>query len=99
MKKIFLILISFFVLTGCAQNYALLGPAFSIVNTGGIQQALISESVNYGIKSKTGKNVSEHVVHSLTEETKLQKCNNDHNNSLQEIFFNSLEDINCEKIQ
>ena len=99
MKKIYFILFSLIFLTGCAQNLAVLGPAFSVVKTGGIQHALIGETINYGIKNKTGKNVSEHVMHTLTEETKLQKCKNDHNHSLQEIFFNSLEDINCEKIQ
>ena len=98
MKNIFLILVSFVFLTGCAQSVALLGPALSIVKTGGIQQALVSESINYGVKLQTGKNVSEHVMSSLTEETKLQDCIIAHSNSLQEIFFNTLEDIDCDRI-
>jgi len=50
MKKIYFILVSFIFLTGCAQNVALLGPAYSIVKTGSIQQALIGESINQGLK-------------------------------------------------
>ena len=62
MKKIYFILISFIFLTGCVQSVALLGPAFTIVKTGSIQQALVGESINQGIKKGTGKNVSEHVM-------------------------------------
>ena len=62
MKKIYFILVSFIFLTGCVQSVALLGPAFTIVKTGSIQQALVGESINQGIKKGTGKNVSEHVM-------------------------------------
>ena len=99
MKNIFLILISFIFLMGCAQNVALLGPVFSIVKTGGIQQALVTESINYGVKHQTGKNVSEHVMSSLTEEAENRKCEIPHSNSLQKIFFNTIEDTDCKKIQ
>ena len=95
MNKIFVILISFVFLTGCAQNVALLGPAFSIVKTGGIQTALVTESVNYGVKKQTGKNVREHVMHSLNAEAKIQECKIAHSNSMQKIFFNTFEDLDC----
>ena len=61
MKKIYFILVSFIFITGCVQSVALLGPAFTIVKTGSIQQALVGETVNQGIKNETGKNVGEHV--------------------------------------
>jgi len=68
MKKIYFILISFIFLTGCVQGVALLGPAFTIVKTGSIQQALVGESINQGIKKETGKNVSEHVMQILDKD-------------------------------
>ena len=68
MKKIYFILISFIFLTGCVQSVALLGPAFTIVKTGSIQQALVGESINQGIKKGTGKNVSEHVMQILDKD-------------------------------
>ena len=70
MKKIYFILISFIFLTGCVQSVALLGPAFTIVKTGSIQQALVGESINQGIKKETGKNVSEHLKQFLDKDIK-----------------------------
>ena len=96
MKKIYFILISFIFLTGCVQSVALLGPAFTIVKTGSIQQALVGESINQGIKKGTGKNVSEHVMQILDKD---QECKNTNDNTLQKIFFNTFEDTDCKKIQ
>ena len=59
-------------LTGCVQSVALLGPAFTIIKTGSIQQALVGETINQGIKNQTGKNVSEHVIQFLDKDTKDQ---------------------------
>ena len=99
MKKIYFISISFMLLTGCAQNLAIIGPAFSIVKTGGIQQALVGETINHGVKNKTGKNVSEHAMSLLSEEVENQECDNTYSNNLQKIFFIKSEDTNCKKIQ
>ena len=99
MKNIYFILFSFILLTGCAQNLALLGPAFSVVKTGGIQHAIVSETINYGVKNKTGKNVSEHAMSLLPDEVELRECDNTYSNSLQKIFFDKPEDPDCKKIQ
>ena len=72
MKKIYFILISFIFLTGCVQSVALLGPAFTIVKTGSIQQALVGESINQGIKKETGKNVGEHVKQFFDKDIKIK---------------------------
>ena len=99
MKKIYFILISFIFLTGCVQSVALLGPAFTIVKTGSIQQALVGESINQGIKKGTGKNVSEHVMQILDKDIKDQECKNTDGNTLKEISFNSLDKTDCKKTQ
>ena len=99
MKKIYFILFSFLFLTGCAQNLALLGPAFSVVKTGGVQQALVGETINYGIKNNTGKNVSEHAMSLFTDEVEILECDNTYSNGLQKIFFEKSEDPNCKEIQ
>jgi len=95
MKKIYFLLFSFIIFTGCAQNLALLGPAFSIVKTGGVQQALVGETINYGVKSKTGKNVSEHALSLLGNDAENQECNDTNSISLRSIFFNKLEKQDC----
>ncbi len=99
MKKIFLLFISFSLLTGCVQSVALLGPAFTIVKTGSIHQAFVGETINQGIKKETGKNVSEHVMQFLDRDLKDQECKNSNDNTLQKIFFNTFEDTDCKKIQ
>ena len=76
MKKIFLLFISFSLLTGCVQSVALLGPAFTIVKTGSIHQALVGETINQGIKKETGKNVGEHVMQFFDKDIKDQECKN-----------------------
>ena len=99
MKKIFLLLISYLLLTGCAQNVVLLGPAFTIIKTGSIHQAFVGETINQGIKKETGKNVSEHVMQFLDKDIKNQECEDNSSNNLQKIFFNTVEDTDCKKIQ
>ena len=99
MKNIYFILFSLFLLTGCAQNLALLGPAFSVVKTGGIQHAIVGETINYGVKSNTGKNVSEHAMSLLSEDVEIEECDNTYSNDLQKIFFVKSEDTDCKKIQ
>ena len=99
MKKIYFILISFVFLTGCVQSVALLGPAFTIVKTGSIQQALVGETVNQGIKKETGKNVGEHVKQYFDKNIKDQECENTNGDTLQAIFFNAFDETDCKKTQ
>ena len=99
MKNIYFILFSFIFLTGCAQNSALLSPAFTLVKTGGIQDALIGNVINYGVKNNTGKNVGEHAMSLLPDGVKIQECDNIYSNDLQKIFFNKSDASDCKKIQ
>ena len=99
MKKIYFILVCFTFLTGCAQNLALLGATFTVVKTGSIQQALVGESINQGIKKETGKNVTEHVKQYFDKDIIDQECKNTNGVILQEIFFNAFDETDCKKIQ
>ena len=99
MKKIFLLFISFSLLTGCVQSVALLGPAFTIVKTGSIHQAFVGETINQGIKKETGINVGEHVMKFLNKDIKDQECKNTNGDTLQKIFFNSFDETDCKKTQ
>ena len=99
MKNIFFILFALIFLTGCAQNLVLLGPTYSVVKTGGIQHAIVAETINYGVKSNTGKNISEHAMTLLPDEFEVRECDNTYSNGLQKIFFEKTEDPNCNIIQ
>ena len=75
MKKILLILISFMLLSACAQSVALLGPAITIGKTGNVMQAGFSYGGNLAIKQTTGKTAIEHVSFYVEEKKTSNKEN------------------------
>jgi hypothetical protein len=70
MSRLLLIFFMFIFLTGCIQSSAMLGPIIGIGTTGSIQRTLVSQSINHGIKQKTGKNINEHALSSFNKEFK-----------------------------
>ena len=56
-------------LSGCAQNAALLGPAYTLTSTGNIYQAGLTYGSNQVVKKITGKSPTENIK-SLTENKK-----------------------------
>jgi len=77
MNKIIKLLSLFFFLTGCAETFALLGPASSIVGGGNIAQSATSSAISYGVKKQTGKSPGEHAVAYVQKhnpENKKEKC-------------------------
>ena len=62
MKKIFVLLTSMFLLVGCVESLALLGPATTIIEGGNIVQTSLSSAANYGIKKSTGKTPMQHAI-------------------------------------
>ena len=94
-KKIGCILVLIF-LTSCAQNVAVLGPTLSFVSTGSIGHALMSGTINTGVKHKTGKDVSEHMVQSLDQPLDCSLANS---NELDGVFFNDYGDFDCHLVE
>ena len=94
-KKISSILILIF-LTSCAQNVAVLGPTLSFVTTGSVNHALMSGTINTGIKHQTGKDVSEHMVQSLDQPLDCSLANS---NELDAVFFYDYGDFDCHLIE
>ena len=92
MYKYINLLIIFFLLNGCTQSVALLGPALSVATTGSVNQALLSGTINSGIKHQTGKGVSEHMVQSLNEPL---DCSMTSSNELAEMFFDDYNNLDC----
>ena len=86
------LLIIFMFLTGCVQSVALLGPAVTVATTGSINHALLSGTINTGVKHQTGKDVSEHMVQSLNEPI---DCSMTSSNELAEMFFDDYNNFDC----
>ena len=62
MRKIFGLLTSLLLLSGCAESLALLGPASTSVTGGNLAQSAFSSSISYGVKKQTGKSPMEHLI-------------------------------------
>ena len=59
MKKMLLLLSTLFLLNGCAESLALLGPGAS---NGRFVQSSLNSAISYGIKKHTGKTPLEHAI-------------------------------------
>ena len=59
MKKILLLLSTIFLLNGCAESLALLGPGAS---NGKFVQSSLNSAISYGVKQQTGKTPLEHAI-------------------------------------
>ena len=78
MKKILSLLATLFLLNGCAESLALLGPATSGASSGKAAQSAISSAVSFGVKQQTGKSPSQHALTYVkkynTENKKKNTC-------------------------
>ena len=62
MKRILSLLATLFLLNGCAESLALIGPATSGAGGGKLTQSALSSAVSYGVKQQTGKSPSQHAL-------------------------------------
>ena len=73
LKKIFISISFLCILSGCAQNAALLGPAIAGASTGSIYQAGLSYGSGRVIKKITGKTSMEYIKSILHVKKKNDK--------------------------
>ena len=74
MKKILILLSTTFLLNGCAESLALLGPGAS---NGRLVQSSLNSAISYGVKKQTGKTPIEHAIAYAEEknpERKKETC-------------------------
>ena len=62
MRKTLSLLVTLFLLNGCAESLALLGTATSGASSGKVAQSALSSAVSYGVKQQTGKSPSQHAL-------------------------------------
>ena len=77
MKKIFFLLLSLFLLNGCAESIALLGGSVGGASSGKILQSSLNSAISYGVKKHTGKTPLGHVLAYAEEknpEKKQETC-------------------------
>ena len=74
MKKTLLLLSTIFLLNGCAESLALLGPGAS---NGRLVQSSLNSAISYGVKKQTGKTPLEHAIayaEEVNPEKKKEPC-------------------------
>ena len=76
LKKIIIIIFLVGFLNGCAQNAALLGPAYTLATSGNIYQAGLTYGGNEIITKSTGKSMAQNIKEGLVpkkEDSDFQK--------------------------
>ena len=88
MKKAFLIILLIPFLTNCSQYTAMVGPTITLAETGNVLQATSSLSSSLAM-NKVKKNI-------IAEINNQNICPTTHSSELSEIFFETLEQMDCE---
>lgn len=106
MKKSILLIITLVFLNACAEYTALVGPSITMAKSGSVVQTGTTFATSYGIKKTLGQSPGEYVTSLirknnsidsfLTEKENLRECQTTHSSSLSEIFFETLDEIDCE---
>jgi len=93
-NKIFIYVLIGIILSGCAQSTAMLAPAISLVSSGNISQASLTYFTNKAVEKETGMNTLQYVT-DKTMDSEIRECEIVHSAEINEIFFNTLDEIDC----
>tara|TARA_B100000886_G_scaffold97635_1_gene64771 strand:+ start:15 stop:302 length:288 start_codon:yes stop_codon:yes gene_type:complete len=86
MKKILLLILMIPVLSNCGQYSAMIGPSYTLVESGSILQASSSLSSSLAMS-----NAKQSIIDDINNDT----CPVTHSSELSEIFFETLEHMDC----
>ena len=103
MKKVFFLISVLSILNGCAQSTSFVGPTYTMAKSGSILQAGNSFAASYGFKKLTGTTPGEYAmsfaknykIDPLLMTEKERECQTFHSSPLTEIFFETLDGIDC----
>ena len=104
-KSILLIGITLAFLNACAEYTALVGPTYTMAKSGSIMHTGTAYASSYGIKKTLGQSPGEYIetlvrknnsIDSfLAQKENVRECQTIHTSSLNEIFFDTLDEIDC----
>ena len=93
-NKIFIYIVTGIILSGCAQSTAMLAPAISLATSGNVSQASLTYFTNKAVEKETGMNTLQYVT-DKTMDSEIRECEIVHSAEINEIFFNTLDEIDC----
>ena len=85
--KIFFVILTLVILTGCIQTTSLLGPGVTVATTGNVFQAGFQYGANTALKNETGKDVMTHIKDTVDQKYKEKKLHV----KLKELLENRIE--------
>ena len=107
MKKSIFFIAIFIILSGCSQYSSLVGPSYTLAKSGSILQTSTAYATSYGVKKTTGQSIGGHlnslvrknykIDSYLTQKENVRECQTIHTSSLNEIFFDTLDEFDCFK--
>ena len=94
MNRILILLLGIVILNGCAQSTSFVGPSYTLVKSGSVIQAGNSVAMSYGFKKAFNKIDKNTMITSLGN-SDIRECQTIHSSDLSEIFFDTLDGIDC----
>ena len=105
MKKSILLIVSLAFLNACAEYTALVGPSITMAKSGSVLQSGTSFATSYAVKQAIGQSPGEYMLSVakknnnintyLVKQNNTRVCETFHSSSLTEIFFDTLDEIDC----
>jgi len=105
MRKSILLIITLLFLNACAEYTALVGPSITMAKSGSVVQTGSAYAASYGIKKTLGQSPDEYIKTLVRKNNKIdsllvqkenvRECQTIHTSSLNEIFFDTLDEIDC----
>ena len=96
MRKNFLVFLIIIFLQGCSgQNSSYLSSGLTLASGGTTAKSIFATGTNIYIENKTGKNTFQYVK-DKTLDSEIRKCEITHSAEINKIFFETLDQINCE---
>ena len=94
MNRILIFLFGIVILNGCAQSTSFVGPTYTLAKSGSVMQAGNSIAMSYGLK-KTFNPIDTNTMISSLVDRDIRECQTIHSSDLSEIFFDTLEGMDC----
>ncbi len=91
MKRIISLIFAFAILNSCAEYTALVGPSYTMTNTGSIMKAGSSFAAGYTFRKATDGSYGD----AFTNTSSTRTCKIKHSSDLNKIFFETLDEIDC----
>ena len=93
MNRILVLLIGIVILNGCAQSTSFVGPTYTLAKSGSVIQTGNSVAMSYGFKKL--KQIDTNTMITSLADSDIRECQTIHSSDLSEIFFDTLEGIDC----